>query len=109
MKNTYLYSGTAFLLSGSLLLGLVFSTIGNYMPHLTGWSSPPGKFATVLENTLQTFPFILSLVFLCMGLFLLGKVIFTEMKSERLAKIANIANAEKSSSKNNTDKIEIDQ
>ncbi len=100
MKKTYLYSGTTFLLSGSLLLGLVFSTIGNYMPHLTGWSSPPGKFATVLENTLQTFPLILSLVFLCIGLFLLGKVIFTEMKSERLV------NTKKSSSKDNLEKIE---
>ena len=109
MKKTYLYLGTAFLLSGSLLLGLVFSTIGNYMPYLRGWSSPPGKFATVLENTIQTFPFTLSLIFLCIGLFLLGKVIFTEMKLERLAhiaNIANIANIAKSSSKDILEKIE---
>ena len=84
MNKTYLYLGSIFLLSGTIIFSSVYSTIGNYIPNLTGWSSPPGKFATVLENTMQTFPFIMSLIFLCIGLILLGNVIFHEMKSEKL-------------------------
>jgi hypothetical protein len=42
-------TGSTFLLAGVLLYGLVHIAIANYIPHMSGWSDPPGRLATALE------------------------------------------------------------
>lgn len=37
------------------------------IPHLEGWSDPPGKLATVLEEISGRVPYLLSIAFMIIG------------------------------------------
>jgi preprotein translocase subunit SecG len=45
--------------------------IANYVPNMGGWSNPPGKFSMAAEETMTFFPYILSILFMIIGILLL--------------------------------------
>ncbi|EGL83764.1 hypothetical protein CathTA2_0697 [Caldalkalibacillus thermarum TA2.A1] len=68
MNKNLLTIGSVLLLSGSILLGIMHLAIALYVPTLTGWGDPPGKFATVLNAIMGWFPYILSIIFISTGM-----------------------------------------
>ncbi|MDX8365656.1 hypothetical protein [Cytobacillus sp. IB215665] len=68
MKQDRLFIlGLFLILSGTILLGFIHLAISTYIPNLSGWSDPPGKLHTILNNILGWFPYILSVVELLIG------------------------------------------
>ncbi|MFP3919515.1 hypothetical protein U5N28_17080 [Lysinibacillus telephonicus] len=65
--NKYYLIGSLLILSGTILLGIMHLAIATYIPNLTGWSYPPGKFATVLNEIMGWFPYILGIVQILIG------------------------------------------
>lgn len=70
-ENQNYLIGSLLILSGTILLGIMHLSIATYMPNLSGWSTPPGKFATVLNDIRGWFPYGLSLVQILIGTTLL--------------------------------------
>ncbi|ADC51553.1 hypothetical protein BpOF4_17560 [Alkalihalophilus pseudofirmus OF4] len=68
--------GSVFILSGTLLLGLMHLAIALYLPHLTSWSSPPGKFVTMMNDMMGWFPYLLGLILLVAGVVLVCRNYF---------------------------------
>ncbi|MFC6039013.1 hypothetical protein ACFPYN_06035 [Paenisporosarcina macmurdoensis] len=66
-ENQNYLIGSLLILSGTILLGIMHLSIATYMPNLSGWSTPPGKFATVLNDIRGWFPYGLSLVQILIG------------------------------------------
>jgi hypothetical protein len=86
MMRVLLIVGSIFLLSGSLLFGMVYLGIANYVPHMTGWSDPPGKFALAMDATIMRAPYVISILFMIIGILLLSFVTFKALsKREREA------------------------
>ncbi len=50
MEQRLLTFGYILFFSGIVLFGFMHLAIAAYMPHLTGWSNPPGKLASVLTD-----------------------------------------------------------
>lgn len=67
MKNKLLLLGCVLIFSGTVLFGLIHLAIALYIPHLSGWSDPPGKFETVLNDISGWGPYILSIVLMIIG------------------------------------------
>ncbi|WP_017381784.1 hypothetical protein [Paenisporosarcina sp. TG-14] len=66
-ENQNYLIGPLLILSGTILLGIMHLSIATYMPNLSGWSSPPGKFVTVLNEIRGWFPYGLGLVQILIG------------------------------------------
>ena len=77
--SVFLFAGAAFLVSGSLLLGVVYIAISTYLPLLGGWSTPPGKFSTALSGVMARTPFNLSIIFIVIGVILIVIPLLTEL------------------------------
>lgn len=84
MIRVLLISGATFLLSGTILFGLVFVSISNYVPHMTGWSDPPGKFSLALDATMARTPYIISIIFM-----IIGSILLITALSKELSKTIN--------------------
>ncbi len=54
-------------LSGTVLFGFMHLAIALYIPHLRGWSDPPGKLVIVLNDIVGWTPYILSITFMVVG------------------------------------------
>lgn len=54
-------------------LAIILFTSNNLVD---GWATPPGRFWTTVLETGMTFPMILSLLFLLLGLIILGMKFF---------------------------------
>lgn len=67
MIRVLLIVGSIFLLSGTLLFGMVYTAIANYVPHMNGWSDPPGKFALTMDATMMRPPYVISILFMIIG------------------------------------------
>ncbi|MEC0243663.1 hypothetical protein P4H66_28025 [Paenibacillus dokdonensis] len=67
MNRIYLIAGSIFLLSGTILLGLVYVAIANYVPSMTGWVDPPGKFSMALSAVMARTPYVISICFMIVG------------------------------------------
>lgn len=78
LRRLFLVAGSTFLLSGTLLFGMVYLAIANYVPQMTGWSDPPGKFSSVLEATMLRVPYIISILFMIIGVILFAVAIYRE-------------------------------
>jgi hypothetical protein len=76
MSRLLLIVGSCFLLSGTLLFGMVYLAIANYAPHMTGWSDPPGKFALAMEATMTRSPYVISILFMIIGTLLFAVAIY---------------------------------
>lgn len=59
------------LLSGTMLFGLMHLAIALYIPNFGGWSTPPGKLITVLNEIMGLVPYVLSILFILIGLLIL--------------------------------------
>jgi hypothetical protein len=79
-----LISGATFLLSGTILFGLVYLSISNYVPHMTGWSDPPGKFSLALDAIMARTPYIISIL-----LMIIGSILLITALSKELSKTIN--------------------
>lgn len=73
--------GSLLILSGTILLGIMHLAIATYIPNMTGWSSPPGKFATVLNGIMGWFPYILSIVQILIGTILVWNSLLKHKQS----------------------------
>lgn len=71
-----LVSAFSFLLSGTLLFGMVYLAIANYVPHMTGWSDPPGKFSLALDTTMLRAPYVISILFMIIGTLLFAVALY---------------------------------
>nr|WP_310186798.1 hypothetical protein [Bacillus sp. 3255] len=71
-----LVSAFSFLLSGTLLFGMVYLAIANYVPHMTGWSDPPGKFSLALDATMLRAPYVISILFMIIGTLLFAIALY---------------------------------
>lgn len=80
MNKTFLIAGSSFVLSGSLLFGMVYLAIANYAPHMTGWSDPPGKFSLAMEATMTKAPFLISILFMVIGSLMLAIAVYKELR-----------------------------
>jgi hypothetical protein len=63
--------GSVFLLSGTLLFGMVYMAIASYAPQMTGWSDPPGRFALAMDATMTGAPYVVGILFMIFGILLL--------------------------------------
>ncbi|MDG5785996.1 hypothetical protein QA612_00740 [Evansella sp. AB-P1] len=72
------FVGSTLFIAGILLFGLVHLAIANYVPSMTGWSTPPGKFATARNDIMVTIPYFLSIILMLLGVILL---LLKEIKS----------------------------
>ncbi|MDR6879620.1 hypothetical protein [Bacillus sp. 3255] len=76
MMRLLLVSAFSFLLSGTLLFGMVYLAIANYVPHMTGWSDPPGKFSLALDATMLRAPYVISILFMIIGTLLFAIALY---------------------------------
>ncbi|MGE6256677.1 hypothetical protein ACQKCU_02025 [Heyndrickxia sporothermodurans] len=67
MNKSFQLYGIILFLSGIFLFGIMHLAIALYIPHLGGWSDPPGKLATVLEEISGRVPYLLSIAFMIIG------------------------------------------
>ncbi|KRE55959.1 hypothetical protein [Paenibacillus sp. Soil750] len=82
MRSSILVAGTTFLFSGTLLFGMVNLAIANYVPHMGGWSDPPGKLSLALDGTMLRIPYIISILFMIIGVTLLVTAILKEFSNK---------------------------
>jgi hypothetical protein len=47
---------------------------------VSGWSTPPGRFWTTIQETGMTFPFVLAIILLVLGLLIMGIEYFKKDK-----------------------------
>jgi hypothetical protein len=80
MMRVLLVAGSTFLLSGTLLFGIVFWAIANYVPNMTGWSDPPGKFSLTMDATMMRAPYIISILFIIIGLLMFAIAMYREFR-----------------------------
>lgn len=81
-QNKSYFIGSLLILSGTILLGIMHLAIATYIPNLTGWGSPPGKFATVLNEIMGWFPYILSIVQIVIGIILVLNPLLKNIQSK---------------------------
>ncbi|HCX49821.1 MAG TPA: hypothetical protein DG757_12495, partial [Bacillus sp. (in: Bacteria)] len=62
MQKSLQILGYVLFISGIMLFGLMHLAIALFIPHLGGWSSPPGKLATVLNEMIGWAPYIFSII-----------------------------------------------
>lgn len=72
MNKSLKLFGYVLFISGIMLFGLMHLAIALFIPNLSGWSDPPGKLATVLNEIIGWFPYTLSII-----LFVIGAMIIT--------------------------------
>ena len=65
-KNLKLFGNILFI-SGILLFGLMHLAIALFIPNLSGWSDPPGKLVTVLNEIIGWVPYTLSIILFIIG------------------------------------------
>ncbi|MGD6893569.1 MULTISPECIES: hypothetical protein [Bacillus] len=68
MEQRLLTFGYILFFSGIVLFGFMHLAIAAYMPHLTGWSNPPGKLASVLTDIAGWVPYVLSIALIAAGI-----------------------------------------
>lgn len=68
-KNIPYLIGSIFILSGTILLGMMHIAIAMYVPTMAGWENPPGKFTTVMNDIMGWFPYVLSITLILIGIF----------------------------------------
>jgi hypothetical protein len=86
MKRALVIMGSTFLLSGTLLFGMVYLAIANYVPQMNGWSDPPGKFALAMDAIMVRTPFTLSILFMIIGSLLFAIVMIDAISAEKIKK-----------------------
>lgn len=75
MSKLIVFIGAILLISGTLLLGMTQIAVANFVPNVPGWSTPPGRFFTAMEElSLQT-PYRISILLMIMGLLLFAVVL----------------------------------
>ncbi|SFJ29099.1 hypothetical protein SAMN04487936_101550 [Halobacillus dabanensis] len=79
------WMGIIFFLGGILLYGLTVVGVAVYMPQMTGWSDPPGKYWAAIQEMRAMFPLVLSWILILLGLILL----FWENMDHLLKKFSN--------------------
>ncbi|MDT3426083.1 hypothetical protein J2Z22_001603 [Paenibacillus forsythiae] len=84
MRRSFLIAGSTFLLSGTLLFGMVYLAIANYVPQMAGWSDPPGKFSLALDETMLRVPYIISILFMVIGIILFAVAIYKDLTNKNL-------------------------
>lgn len=84
MRSSIMIAGSTLLLSGTLLFGMVYLAIANYVPQMTGWSDPPGKFSVALDATMLRLPLIVSILFMIIGVVLFAIAIYFEWKKKHI-------------------------
>ena len=70
MNKSLKLFGYILFISGIMLFCLMHLAIALFIPNLSGWSNPPGKLATVLNEIIGWVPYTLSII-----LFLIGTLI----------------------------------
>lgn len=70
MKEKFILGLTLFV-SGALLFGIMHLAIAMYIPSMTEWADPLGKFQSVLTQTMGWFPYIFSIILMVAGIILL--------------------------------------
>lgn len=89
MKKRLQIFGYVLFFSGIVLFGFMHLAIALYIPNLGGWSDPPGKFETVLNDIMGWVPYTLSILFILIGVFI---VIFDILQTKRIEKDNNFTN-----------------
>ncbi|WEG15103.1 hypothetical protein PQ478_11180 [Alkalihalophilus pseudofirmus] len=74
--------GSVFILSGTLLLGLMHLAIALHVPHVMSWGSQVGKFFIVMNEIMGWFPYLLGLILLTRGLVLVWTAYSTQKPSD---------------------------
>lgn len=62
--------GGILILASVILFGIIQIPTSKYCLTLGGWTNPPGKYMTALQDTGNTFLFYLSLALLILGILL---------------------------------------
>ena len=73
-KGIKAFIGAVCTVSGIILFGFVHLVVGSYLPNMTGWGSPPGKYIEALNDTAGTIPVIIAMILFVMGIAILNKV-----------------------------------
>lgn len=60
-------------ISGIILFGFVHLVVGSYLPNMTGWGNPPGKYIQALNDTAGTIPALIAIVLFLIGIAILSK------------------------------------
>jgi hypothetical protein len=71
MKKSLQLFGFVLFISGTVLFGIMHLAIALFIPNLGGWSDPPGKFVVVLNEIMGWVPYVLSIMFMLIGGFIL--------------------------------------
>jgi hypothetical protein len=87
MTRLLLIVGCCFLLSGTLLFGMVYLAIANYAPHITGWSDPPGKFSLAMEGTMTRAPYVISILLMIIGTLLFAVAFYKAIDKQTRLKL----------------------
>lgn len=89
MIKICLIAGSTFLLSGTLLFGIVFLAIANFAGKMTGWSDPPGKFAIAMDETMMTAPHVISILFMIIGIIFYAVAIYMALPVKKAEDSSN--------------------
>ncbi|KAB2334443.1 hypothetical protein F7731_14610 [Cytobacillus depressus] len=83
MKKSLQKFGYVLFISGIFLFGLMHLAIALFIPNLTGWSDPPGKLTTVLNEIIGWVPYTLSIILFSIGALILIYDLWQTRQSER--------------------------
>lgn len=71
--------GSVFIISAVILYSFVHLSASIYLPNITGWSTPPGRFGTALSETGGVLPASLSIVMGVIGFMLISMDFFRKI------------------------------
>lgn len=63
--------GSSFLIAGTLLFGVIHLAVANMFTHSPGTMNIPGQFNDFLGSLRLKVPYIISILFMCVGLLIL--------------------------------------
>ncbi len=95
--------GYVLFLAGTVLFGIMHLAIALYIPSMGGWGDPPGLIATVLSEIAGWVPYVLSIIFMIIGAFLIA--IDLSNNSSLWQNINADERNQKSGAKQNTEEI----
>lgn len=73
------FIGSLLILTGTVLLGFMHLAIATYIPNISGWTGPPGKFAIVLTEISGWVPYILSIIQIIIG----SNLVWTSLSNQK--------------------------
>ncbi|SDM72115.1 hypothetical protein SAMN04488137_1616 [Fictibacillus solisalsi] len=78
MRNRLFIFGLVLFTVSGLIFGIMHAAFSLYASQLNGWSDPPGKLTTILNDSVGWVPYIISILFMVSGMYMICYIIIKD-------------------------------